>query len=484
MSIRELGDQTRLTGTEVARLSELISEWQMLADLSFADLVLWAQHEISGFIAIAQVRPMTSATVFTQDLVGTCVPIEERPQLQEVLEAGTMIRDQDAMKLGEFNVKEEYVPVNHQGKVIAIITRHRNIETMRTPSKLELNYREIANLLYRMVMTGEFPVHDASYRSESAPRVGDGLVRLDKDSRIIFASPNARSALSRLGWSKDMEGVLLGEILESLSQSQEPREESWLNSMSGRFSRREDFENENGNLDLLVIPLSESGQHNGGVVLMHNVTELRRRDRALLSKDATIREIHHRVKNNLQSVSALLRLQSRRVDDEYSRMALDEAVRRIGSIALVHETLSNSARDSISFDEVVSKIMTNSVELSPRPGEISINYMGEFGSIPAILATPLALIITELIQNSLEHGLANVGSKVDITVTRDAGLVRVLVRDDGAGIPKDFELKVNSNLGLEIVRTLTENELAGELKFNRIEPGTEVLVTFKLSANS
>jgi hypothetical protein len=95
MSIRELGDQTRLTHAEVARLSELISEWQMLADLSFADLVLWAPHEVSGFVAIAQVRPMTSATVFTQDLVGTRVSIKERPLLQEVLETGAMIRDQD-----------------------------------------------------------------------------------------------------------------------------------------------------------------------------------------------------------------------------------------------------------------------------------------------------------------------------------------------------------------------------------------------------
>ena len=480
MTIRELGDDTSLSDSEVSRLSELISEWQMLADLSFADLVLWAHAKDSGLIAIAQVRPMTSATVFTQDLVGIKSAGEEEIAITKALESGLMIRDQEPTRLGEFNVKQEYVPVHFQGRAIAVITRHRNIETMRTPSKLELNYREIANLLYRMVVSGEFPIRDSSYRSESAPRVGDGLIRLDVDSQITFASPNARSAFSRLGWNRDMEGISLGEILENLSSSKEPREESWLLTMNGRSARREEFDNDNGTLDLLAIPLKQDGKHFGAVVLVHNVTELRRRDRALLSKDATIREIHHRVKNNLQSVSALLRLQSRRVDDDYSRLALEEAVRRISSIALVHETLSNSARDSISFDEVLSKIVKNSVELSPRPGEISINYSGEFGSIPALLATPLALIITELIQNSLEHGLSEIGSKVDVIVQRVDRDVKVVVRDDGSGLPIGFNLKDNSNLGLEIVKTLTENELSGALIFSNSRPGTEVIVTFKV----
>lgn len=480
MSIRELGDNTNLSESEVSRLSELISEWQMLADLSFADLVLWAHARDAGLIAIAQVRPMTSATVFTQDLVGTKLADEKEAEIGKALATGAVIRDQEPTRIGEFNVKEEYVPVHFQGKAIAVITRHRNIETMRTPSKLELNYREIANLLYRMVVTGEFPIRESSYQSESAPRVGDGLVRLNGDSQITFASPNARSAFSRLGWNRDMEGISLGEILENLSSSKEPREESWLSTMNGRSARREEFENDNGTLDLLAIPLTQDGNHSGAVVLVHNVTELRRRDRALLTKDATIREIHHRVKNNLQSVSALLRLQSRRVEDEYSRLALEEAVRRIGSIALVHETLSNSARDSISFDEVISKIVKNSVELSPRPGEVSINYLGEIGSIPAILATPLALIITELIQNSLEHGLSEFGSKVDVLVKREDREVKVVVKDDGSGLPDGFNVKENSNLGLEIVRTLTENELSGTLSFKNAQPGTEVSVTFRV----
>jgi two-component sensor histidine kinase len=232
---------------------------------------------------------------------------------------------------------------------------------------------------------------------------------------------------------------------------------------------------------LLAIPLTESEIRIGAVVLVHNVTELRRRDRALVSKDATIREIHHRVKNNLQAVSALLRLQSRRIEDGVAREAIEEAIRRIASIAHVHETLSTSSQDSVQFDEVVMKLLQSCLELSPRPSEISINKRGDFGSVPSLIATPLALILTELIQNALEHGLNEVGSKLEVAVLRQDAQVKISVSDDGAGIKANFDPLKDSSLGLEIVRTLTENELSGELRFERLDKGTKAEIEFSLN---
>jgi two-component sensor histidine kinase len=210
------------------------------------------------------------------------------------------------------------------------------------------------------------------------------------------------------------------------------------------------------------------------------VTELRRKDRALISKDATIREIHHRVKNNLQTVSALLRLQSRRIEDPSASAAIEEAVRRVASIALVHETLSSSSQDTVQFDEVISKIIQSAAELSTRPNEISIVKEGEFGSIPSIVATPLALVLTELIHNSLEHGVAEKGTSVAVKVEKTQSSMMASVIDDGAGIPADFSLEKNTNLGLQIVSTLTQNELAGTIEFIKPEKGTEVRITFPL----
>ena len=405
---------TSLTESDVARLGELVAEWQLLADISFADLVLWVPRRTDekswpvGHLAIAQIRPMTAATVFTQDVIGQEVAWGARAHIDHALSTGDIVRDTQPEQVGDLRIKEETIPVFFQGRVIAVISRHRNIETMRTPSRLELNYREIANHIYRMIAEGNFPVKNSVYLAEAAPRVGDGLVRLNVDGEVVFASPNARSAFSRLGWERDLEGHILGDVLDSLSRQSEgsnPREENWRVAMSGRVLRRDEFENSSGVVDLLAIPLTEGDNRIGAVVLVLNVTELRRKDRALISKDATIREIHHRVKNNLQTVSALLRLQSRRIEDPNASAAIEEAVRRVASIALVHETLSASAQDSVQFDEVISKIIQSAVELSTRPNEISIGKDGEFGAIPSLVATPLALVITELVHNALEHGV-------------------------------------------------------------------------------
>jgi len=484
-----LSDQSSLTPDDVLRLGELTAEWQLLADLSFADLVLWIpkrQDQKSwpeGHRAVAQIRPMTAATVFTHDLIGNEVTWGSRTDLDQALSSGEIIRDSRAEQVGEIEIKVECIPVFFLGRVIAVISRHRNLETMRTPSRLELNYREIANHIYRMIAEGNFPVKDNVYLAEAAPRVGDGLVRINVSGEVLFASPNARSALNRVGWDKDVEGQNFGQVLDSLVSAispLNPKEENWQISMSGKQLRREEFENSGGVLDLLAIPLTEGDNRIGAVVLVHNVTELRRKDRALISKDATIREIHHRVKNNLQTVSALLRLQARRIEDPKASAAIEEAVRRVVSIALVHETLSATSQDLVQFDEVITKIIQGASELNIRPNEIQIKKVGEFGLISSMVATPLALVLTELIHNALEHGLSNSGDLVELRINRQAASMTITVTDNGAGIPNDFSLELNTNLGLQIVQTLTKNELAGKIEFIKQNIGTQVQISFPL----
>ena len=484
-----LSDQSSLTSDDVLRLGELTAEWQLLADISFADLVLWIpkrKDEKSwpeGHRIIAQIRPMTAATVFTQDLIGNEVAWGSRPDIDQALSSGEIVRDSRAEQVGEIKIKVECIPVFFAGRVIAVISRHRNLETMRTPSRLELNYREIANHIYRMIAEGNFPVKDNVYLAEAAPRVGDGLVRLNVVGEVLFASPNARSAFNRIGWDKDLEGQNLGQVLDSLvspSSPLNPREENWQITMSGKQLRRDEFENSGGVLDLLAMPLTEGDNRIGAVVLVHNVTELRRKDRALISKDATIREIHHRVKNNLQTVSALLRLQARRIDDPKASAAIEEAVRRVVSIALVHETLSATAQDLVQFDEVITKIIQGASELNIRPNEIQIKKVGEFGLISSMVATPLALVLTELIHNALEHGLSQSGDLVELRIDRSGKSMTVTVVDNGTGIPSDFSLESNTNLGLQIVQTLTKNELAGKIEFIKQNIGTQVQISFPL----
>jgi len=464
-----ISENSNLNSNEVEHLAELVAEWRLLADLSFADLLLWLpirRDEKSwpeGHLAIAQIRPTTAATVFTEDLVGTSISWGERPLVDQALSEGEIVRDAKPELVGQIMIKEESIPVIFNGKILAVISRHRNAELMRQPSKLELNYREIAHKIYKMVAEGNFPIRNSIYCSESAPRVGDGLIRLDVNGTVFFASPNARSALSRLGYQEELEQKNLGEVFSSLDNGDnQPVDESWKTLLSGKYLRRAEYESGDVVIDLLVIPLTEGVDRIGAIVLVHNITELRNRDRALITKDATIKEIHHRVKNNLQTVSALLRLQSRRVEDPTASAALEEAVRRVASIALVHETLSNQSAEFVEFDQVFDQIIKNSFELNPR--KINFKKIGNFGTFDSKIATALSLVITELIHNSFEHGLLDTGDLLMVEVSNENKNYTVTVADNGAGLPANFNLEKSSNLGLQIANTLTKNELNGTLK--------------------
>jgi two-component sensor histidine kinase len=332
-----------------------------------------------------------------------------------------------------------------------------------------------------MVAEGTFPYTEHSELFDPAVRVGDGLIRLDINGAIIYASPNAKSAFSRMGWAGELEGNNLGQAARKVSVVKlEAHEEAIEVGLSGKALRRVEIENAGGTVDLLALPLLAGGDRIGAIVLLQNVTELRRRERELVTKDATIREIHHRVKNNLQTVSALLRLQSRRIEDPAASAALNEAVRRIASIALVHETLSSSAEASVAFDDVLDRLVAHALDLSPRMGQLQIARTGELGALDPRIATPLSLVVTELIHNALEHGLAESGNQLTITVARGESGAEITIFDDGVGLPKGFSLTESSNLGLQIVRTLTENELRGKIDLVRTPAGTEARLTFPI----
>lgn len=475
-----------LSDQEAEHLAALVAEWRLLADLSFADLVLWLpirKDEKSwpqGYIAIAQIRPTTAATVFSDDLIGTKISWGQRPLIDQALSDNQVIKDSKPVRVGEIMIKEETIPVIYENKTLAIVARHRNADLMRMPSKLELNYREIAHIIFQMVSEGNFPIRNSIYSSESAPRVGDGLIRLDVNGTVFFASPNARSALSRVGYQGELEQKNLGEVFSSLGHGEsQPIDETWKSLLSGKSLKRAEYESNNGVIDLLVIPLTQGKDRIGAIVLIHNITELRNRDKALITKDATIKEIHHRVKNNLQTVSALLRLQSRRVEDPVASAALAEAVRRVASIALVHETLSNQSAETVEFDQVFDQIIKNAVELNPR--SIEFKKLGNFGSFDSKIATALSLVITELIHNALEHGLSETGNLLQVEVKIEGNQYSVTVSDNGSGLPDNFDIEKSSNLGLQIANTLTKNELNGNIKLFRKDDFTFGQITFALN---
>ncbi len=481
-----LREQTDLDGADVEWLHLLLGDWQLLSDLSFGDLVLWVPATSGGWYAAAHVRPNTGPMVFFDDIVGRRLDRGRRPLLDQAFADLRIVRERDPEWRDDMPIREEVIPVVSQGRALAVLTRHTNLSTLRTPSRLELTYLATADALARMIAAGEFPTPSAGTgQRRGAPRVGDGVILLDAEGTVTYASPNAVSAIHRLGHVGDVVGASLAHITAGVMHDEGPVDESLALVVTGRAPWRAEIESRGASVSLRAIPLIEGGQRTGAILLLRDISELRRRERELLTKDATIREIHHRVKNNLQTVAALLRMQSRRLPDNEARAALDEAVRRVGTIALVHETLSQGFDETVDFDEIAARGLAAVVEVATRDVPVRAKRIGSFGRLRAEDATSLAMVVTELVHNAVEHGLAGTGGTVTVEAGRSRDehdeLLTVTVTDDGSGLPEDFDA-ARSGLGTQIVTSLVA-DLRGRITWENAKPrGTTVRFVARLRA--
>jgi two-component sensor histidine kinase len=484
-----LASETTLDDDQTAHLQQLVAEWQLLSDMSFADLLLWVPTATDGeFLCAAQCRPTTGATAYQHDRVHERLGGTRAAALRIAVTESRIFRESDPDWEGDTPIRREAIPIVHRDTTIAVLGRDSNLTSVRSPSQLELAYLQSAADLATMVATGKFPGPASEREEGAAPRVGDGMVRVDSDGKVLYASPNGSSALRRLGFNANLLGESFAEAVGALARDPfkaADLAEMMAHALRGVHPISREIDGGGAIVRFRAIPLYPRGDSLGALVLLQDVTELRRRDRQLLSKDATIREIHHRVKNNLQTVAALLRLQSRRVANPEARVALEESMRRVSSIALVHETLSSAIDEEVAFDEVVDRLLAMLADVTGAGGRVQVRRTGSFGELSAELATPLVMTLTELVGNAVEHGFPD-GKAGSVTVTgqRARGVLTVQVTDDGAGLPDTFSLDRTDRLGLQIVRTLVDAELGAALDISRRgagQAGTEVSLRIPLS---
>jgi two-component sensor histidine kinase len=199
------------------------------------------------------------------------------------------------------------------------------------------------------------------------------------------------------------------------------------------------------------------------------------KQRELNVKSVIIQEVHHRVKNNLQNIAAILRIQARRCENEEAKQHLTDAVNRVLSMSVIHEFLSQDEHRAINLRDVCQRIANQVAEVSRNPEqEVEILIDGPNIRLPASQATPAAMVINELLLNAVEHGLGK-RSRGAITITlSDLGdSVRLVVEDDGSGLPPNFNPGQSRSLGLQIVHTLVTDDLKGALQMESVEAMTD-----------
>ena len=473
-------------------LHQLVADWQVIADLSFADLLLILQNGEGKYIIAEQCRPSTVMSLRAEDVVGNVVPESLCAELDAAMDSESVFRSSKLRTVGKAKVCNVYAPVRHNGKMLGLVVRETNMATRESNGRYESESISAGKQLYEMIPRGQFPYRNPVMNQRHNARVADGFIVLTVDGIVRYASPNAISCFRRLGSVSTMQGEYLSEIGTKLLHENDPVLETLPLVLSGKAAVDSELDankaaaRECGYLTTHSVLHLLGYDHERGE---DDTARMRRREKELQTKDATISEIHHRVKNNLQAVSALLRLQARKTKSEEVKKELKEAQRRVQTIAMVHEGLSQTADEIVDYDKVISNLLKMAVDLATmRDQHIDVDFVGKFGMMPAQDATPLSLVLTELITNSVEHGFE--GRKeghITISVGRGGNNLNVVVEDDGTGLADEehdgMARSSGSGLGTQIINTFVTNDFGGTVHWEpRRGGGTRVVLDMKLRA--
>lgn len=455
-----IGESGQLDSSEAEWLHHLVGDWNVLADISFSDLFLLLPSGDSYLIA-SHCRPATASTMEGDDVVGDLVWDELNEPVSRAF-AGQRV------EISARSMCITFVPVRHK-RVLAVLGVFTAVRPDVTPDQVRSDYGSITESLLGMISRGEFPAEDApsSFR-HGTPRVPDGFVHLDADGVVLYASPNAVSAFHRLGIKEALPGQILAEKVTEAIADHSMVDETLAVVIMGRGTWTTEVESRGVVISLRAIQLLKNGVRQGAVLLSRDITELRRSERQLMTKDAMIREINHRVKNNLQTVSALLRLQSRRAKDPQAKASLDDAQRRIYTISMVHEALARTGADTLDFDETFSRLMRLAAGVAATGQSVSTSFEGSFGQVHAEEATALAVVLNELVTNAVEHGLDGRDGRVTVRARRNGDVLDIDVIDDGKGISEQDK---GSGLGTQIVETMVKSDLLGHISWRPVPTG-------------
>jgi two-component system, sensor histidine kinase PdtaS len=434
----------------VEHLENVASNLQLVADLWYGDAALAVVNRAGDLAILADARPSTAADPIPQSRAGLVLARADEPEAYAALERREPVLGARREVSGGGQVTTEAYPIG-SSELIGVVLRAFGEQVESTTSRMETAFIDAARELLATLRAG--PLLDRRGRPFWAiRRAGDGVLRVSRRGIVTYASPNAVGIMRNAGVEARVTGMHASE-LPGGGYGIAPV-------IGGDGALATEAEVAGHTLSYRSIALAT-----GVLVLVEDLTEARRRERELTVKEATIREVHHRVKNNLQTIASLLRMQARRSDSDEVRRALAEAVERAGAMATVHDMLAHSDQERVDFAEVARRVVSlvhkSVIGDDPR---IAVRVSGVTGPVDAGPATSLALVLTELVHNSLEHAFGG-GDRgtVSVDLTRDAEGLLLIVRDDGRGLPQDFDPARSRGLGLSIVRTLVEDDLGGAL---------------------
>lgn len=426
----------------------------LAADIAHASITVYLNADDKKFFEVyKQERPETQVGSEQPDLTGRRIRIVEEPLVCRCLQSGLPVAGKKEWTLGTFHGFKVYPLKDGSGKIFAAI----GFDGARLDDIIVAQSFELLCNLRRSV--ADNPLYGRLSPSDGLMIVDANklIVAANRAAKHIFQFMDVRDLIGRRTNDMAINWPLVGMVIDT--GTAEGKEFN----LHGRI------------LSMKVLPVTERPRGGCAIVIIRDITELRKKDEELLIKSVVIKEIHHRVKNNLQTIASLLRLQARRAQSEETKLVLRDCIGRVGSIAIVHEYLSQQDSGLIDVAKVAKGIYQAILSSMLNPDfKLKADFTAVNVELSSEKATSIALILNELLQNIIEHAFAGKDKGcLKVNFFEQGNFYVLSIEDDGVGLPDDFQLGQGENLGLKIIKTLAESDLHGSFTLkNKPNGGT------------
>jgi two-component sensor histidine kinase len=456
---------------DIHQLQELARALPYMADISKADVFIDCplSENASAVLVVAEAKPTTARSLYRSSVIGQLAFEEYEPGVIHCIRTGQPVMGSRGTSQEYVAVEQNVTPIkNRVGQTIGALILEKDItENIKQEQRVEM-------LMERTEQLGFTLLQLALSEHQLPSLIHEGVILFDEQGIVSYVNPHAYQL-----WEKmDSKAPQLGAVLVDESVSSLMSEVL----LSGDIRVKEI---EMGPICLLLKAVSFlSGEEIiGGMLLLRDVSDMKEKERQLLVQSAVIKEIHHRVKNNLQTIASLLSLQARRSKSPELARAFSESINRIHSISLVHEILAKEGLEQMDCMEIIGKISNLMISMMVKPGQnIEVAVSGQPLYLSSEKATSLALIVNELIQNSMEHAFAGLNEgTILVTLKQEMGEAELVITDSGAGFDFTKAGEDPSHLGLQIVLALVNEGLQGQIQYSRLLVGSQTRIAFPYS---
>ncbi len=444
---------SNLTAEQKNLLQKILPNLDLVADLANAVVTVYIPGEDKKFFYICkQSNPLEILGQEKPNLTGRRVRVVEEPLVERALLKNVDVRANRKREGGIVNRFSAYPLCDVRGHCFAVLS----FDTV-TASKI------IVDKSKELLLNLPRPVNEHLYHRLTPT---EGILVVGEDKKVLAANNQARHIFQIMG---------IDEIVGK--QTNHPLINWPLVGMviDTGIGESKEFVTHGLRLSMRVLPTIPKPHVGSALVILQDVTELRKKDEELLVQSVVIKEIHHRVKNNLQTIASLLRLQERRAVSDETKFILHDCLGRVNSIAIVHEYLSQQDSGLIDVAKVAKGIYQALLSSMVAPTfHLEASFEADTIELSSEKATSIALILNELLQNVVEHAFVGRQQGHLEVSFRDVGnSYQLIIIDDGVGLGQESRNNGKASLGLKIIRTMAEADLGGSFtQVNRESGGT------------